>query len=464
MMSSGLVDPGSRGRNAFRRSFLFYLLAASAVSLPSCASVPRLQPEINNLVVTHQWSAALDKIGQEKADYGRGNYLLYYLDRGMVEQMNGRHEQSIRSFEKAKRRFEELYTQSLSKEAASWTVNDYALPYRGSDYEYVLVNIFQALNYVQLGQADEALVEARDLDSKFSVVEERARNARRGHFEDNGFARLFMGLVYEAAGRGQDLNDAWIAYRQALALYDGYYGGRYVPSLLQERLLALAARFSDPDLGELERRFPHMVGQARKGLEGKAVVYLVHCVGYSPVKVEEVLPVPLNDGFVTKVAVPRFARRPYAVRGSRLVAGPAAGSGARVVDSELGADIEDIAQRDLESRRALTLSKAVLRPGLKYLVERKQKENVRKKYGDGAAEALTVVSDIYNLFTEKADLRSWQSLPAQIRIARMVLEPGPYRLKVHELGEGGELVSTEDLGDLEMAAGETRFFLRRAYR
>lgn len=458
---------GDTRRNALRRSFLFLLLASSVLLLSSCASAPRLQPEISGLVAAHQWDSAVSKIEQPRADYGHGNYLLYYLDRGMLEQMTGHYDQSIQSFEKAKRRFEALYTRSVSAEAASWAVNDYELPYRGSDYEYVLVNVFQALNYIQSGRTDEALVEARDLDSKFRVVEERASQSGRRHFEDNGFARFFMGLIYESSGRGEDANDALISYRQALALYDGYYGGAYVPELLQERLLALGARFADSDLATWARRFPS-ARKAAAGLAGKSVVYLVHLVGYSPVKEEEMLPVPLGQGMITKIAVPRFVQRPGVVSASRLVATPLSGSGGwltgGMTGSELGEDITDLAGRDLESRRALILSKAILRPGLKAWLETRQRDNVKKRFGEGAAGLFTLLGDLYNLFSEKADLRSWQSLPGQIRIARLVLAPGQYQLKVHELGDGDVLVGTEELGAVGLSAGETRFVVRRASR
>jgi hypothetical protein len=447
------------GRNALGRSFLFWTFLVATL-LAGCAPPPHLQPEINSLLVAKRWSMAADKIEAKEADYGQGNYLLYYLDRGLLEQMTGRFASSIKSFEKAKARFNKLYTQSISDEVGSWLTNDYTLPYRGSDYEYVLVNVFQALNFIQLEDINEALVEARDLDAKFRVVEEVAANSKREHFEDNGFARMFMGIIYEAAGAPQDLNDAWIAYRQALALYDGYYGGSYVPTVLQERLLALAARFGDPDLDRFRRRFPEASRSADAREEGQAVVFLVHSIGFAPLKVPEIIPIPIEREFITQIAFPMFAKRYYDIRSSRLVA---EGQGvALALATELGADIEDIAIRDLKSRRALILSKAVMRPALKYFIERKQKENIEKEYGRGAAEAFGVFSNLYNLYSEQADLRSWQALPAQIRIARIVLKPGQYRFKLDNMTEDGAVAGSEDLGMVDLRPDETRFIIRRS--
>jgi len=210
-----------------KRSLLFWFLP---LTLGSCMSLggPALQPEINSLIVADRMDKAADKISAPEAHYGKGNYLLYYLDRGLVEFYAGRHEASIISLEKAKERFEELYTLSLTEEAMSWALNDYALSYRGADYEYVLINIFQALNFLQQGDVYEAQVEARDLDSKYQVVHDLAIKMQRRRFEDNGFARLFMGLLFEATG---DRDDALLWYKQALKAYEEYYASRYVPEI-----------------------------------------------------------------------------------------------------------------------------------------------------------------------------------------------------------------------------------------
>ena len=64
------------------------------------------------------------------------------------------------------------------------------------------------------------------------------------------------------------------------------------------------------------------------------------------------------------------------------------------------------------------------------------------------------VGSIYNLVSERADLRSWQTLPAHIHIARLFVEPGEYAL----------VVGREDLGMVRLAAGEKKFFVVRTAR
>jgi hypothetical protein len=431
-------------------------------SLASCASVggPLFQSEINGLVTAGRVQDAAEKITGGKGDYGTGNYVLYYLDRALVLQLSGDLAGSIASLEKAKARHEELYTRSVTNEALTWVVNDNRAPYRAPTYERVLMNVFQMFNYLQMNELDEALIEARDLDAKFPVVPELyARDKRR--FEDNGFARVLCGVLYEATGTGDDMSDAFIAYRQALAVYDAYYDGQYVPRVLQERLVRLARKFNDPDLGTYRARFPGAFSGTDR--VDAATVYLLGSVGFSPVKAPWSIPVPLEDGVVARISFPQFMRRAYAARLQRLVL--QGSSGIQVyADAEIGVDIEELAEKDLESRKALTLAKAIARPAFKYLVERNQKEAIEKKHGALAGEVFGLFSSLYNIYSEQADLRSWQALPAQVHVARVQVPAGTYHVSVEDLDAAGSLLSGEDKGDVTLKAGQTYFFIRRTLR
>ncbi len=435
---------------------------ASCFILSSCASLggPSLQPEINGLVTSGQVKLAVDKITAQNADYGTGNEVLYYLDRALILQLNRDFSSSADSLEKAKARYDELYTHSLTNEAATWVVNDNLAPYRAPAYERVLMNVFQAFNYLQMDNLSEALVEARDIDSKFPVVSELYAQDKHV-FEDNGFARLWCGILYEAAGSREDLNDAFIAYKQALIVYDAYYGGTYVPEVLQYNLIRLAKKFNDPALSGYQSRFPGI----RLEPEGHAVatVYLLESVGFSPVKISQMIPVPLEDGLITKMAFPQFIHRPYVAHSSRLIlagkSGPAVTAGAG-----LAADIEGLADKDLSTKKALILAKSLARPALKYLVERNQKEAIEKKHGYLAGQLFGLFSDVYNFYTEQADVRSWQALPAQVHVACVRVPAGTYDVRVEGLDAAGSVVSTDEKGEALLKAGQTYFFIGRFAR
>ena len=79
--------------------------------------------------------------------YGERNRLLYLLDYGLVLHISGKHQESIRVFEEAKKIYDQMYTISLSNEATTWLINDNTAPYRGEDFERAMINLFQAMNF-----------------------------------------------------------------------------------------------------------------------------------------------------------------------------------------------------------------------------------------------------------------------------------------------------------------------------
>jgi hypothetical protein len=195
----------------------------------------------------------------------------------------------------------------------------------------------------------------------------------------------------------------------------------------------------------------------------QAQLIVIHFVGYSPLKEPEIIPVPLDRDLVTKITFPKFTRRFYAVRSARVTAQNDQGWRA-TAETELGSDIEDLAIKDLNSRKAIVLAKAIIRPTLKYLLESKQMEDIQKRNGRLAAEGFGLLSNLFNLYSEQPDLRSWQALPAQIRVARLFLPPGHYKLASEALGEDNVVVGVDSIGEVELRAGESRFIIIRSPR
>lgn len=426
--------------------------------------MPPAQPRVNSLVYAQKLESASATLGDNPAVYGKNNALLYWLDRGMVDHCLGRYSDSIRSFANAQRMFEVLYTKSISKLASAWALNDYAAPYRGDDYEYTLVNIFQAMNYVMLGNTNEALVEARDMNSKLNILNTlyKGKNA----YKEDAFGRFLMGILYEVNGTKQDLNDAFISYAKAYDIYKAEGGSGFeveVPGLLKENLLTLADFMGTTEFSKYRREFPDVQFSTLKEKARKVEVYLVQYTGFSPVKISGVVPVPFDPRHVTQIVFPKFLSR-YSEIGSSKFLAQRNEQLAFVQPTFIGQDIEAIARKVLDSRKAQIFAKAVVRPAVKYAAQRAVSETIEDKWGDTAAYGFNFLSSLYNLSTERADLRSWQTLPAAIRLARLVIEPGDYEFFVETFAEDGQVLTKVSLGKSSLNAGEKKFFMFRNYR
>lgn len=369
--------------------------------------------------------------------YGPKNQLLYWLDRGMVLHLAGQYRESIDAFEQAKKLYDELYTQSLHEIANSFLINDYRESYRGTDEEYVLVNVFQALNFVALGDIHESLVEARDVDVKLKLINDHYPH-KENVYRDDAFARLLMGILYQADATSQSIQDSRISLEHAYRVYTKDYAPNY--GLGPPKILDYVRQPTDPS---------------------KAQVYLIQYTGFAPVKEEGGVVLPAGGLLLTRVVFPRYVDRISILRSSTFIAhGPYTDI---VFPTEVGEDIGAIAKQILHNKELLIGAKAIVRPGMKVAGEKIAEEQIRKNYGDLAGLGIDLIGTIYNLSTEKADLRSWATLPKEIRIARLVLEPGQYQFFVQNFDGNQNQLEKKDLGTVEVKAGDTKFFIVRSY-
>jgi hypothetical protein len=139
-------------------------MAASIALIAGCASTGEVQEELAQQMMLGDYPSALLVVESQKTGAFDGkNQLLYFLERGMLLHYDGQFAESNAAFEQAKRIGDALYTESLSDQGFSLMSNDYALDYAGENFERTMIHLFSALNYIQLGEKDSALVEIRQV-------------------------------------------------------------------------------------------------------------------------------------------------------------------------------------------------------------------------------------------------------------------------------------------------------------
>lgn len=442
------------------------LLILLVFFLSACAVSSRFQSKLNHFITQDDYAQAQSLLGDNPHLYGKRNTLLYFLDKGFIFHLSKDYKKSIEIFEKSKLRFDELYTKSITGILSTWVVNDYMAAYRGEDFERVMINVFQSLNYLMLGNLQDALVEARDVDSRLNLINSRYKTNEKNAYKQDAFARFFMGILYEADKTREGYNNAFISYAKAVETYESDYARNYklnTPEILKENILA-AAKFMG--LGEFEK-YRAKYGKIKfLSLEEKAKkteLYLIQYNGLSPEKVENMLPVPLPDGYIVKYAFPSYSPQYYATRAA-IFSAKNKRSEQFEAQTQLGEDISAIAIKNLDDRKVRFIAKEIARSTGKYLIERKQGETIKKRYGDTARSVFQILSSLFNIFSSNADLRSWQTLPAEIRIARLLLEPGEYDLSAADLDAQNQCLGKIDLGKINVSAGEKRFFIIRSTR
>jgi len=398
-------------------------------------------------------------IEQNREGYGKKNIVLYNLDRGMTLHLAGRYTESNDFLDKAERRIDLLYTQSVTGETGAMLTNDNTLPYEGEDFEKVMINVIAGLNYVYLGDLDEALVEMRKVDHKLKILNDQY--GERNIYKEDAFARYLSGIIYEAKG---ELNDAFIAYRKALETYDDYredYGTVLLPTLPGDLLRVTEAIGLTEEFRFYRDRFQNITWVSQQERDRQAELVFISYDGLSPIKKDFFIDAPVPDGeggiYLVRVAFPRYTRRLTDLAYADIqLTGPKG----EVVSQRtfLVEDIEAIGKKNLDDRIARITVKAVARATAKYLVAHKIREKTK---GDPLALFLTDLgTNIYSIVSEQSDKRSWRTLPGKIRMARLYVLPGSYTVSVRYSAQDGGLITSKKY-QVELRAGEKRFLSHR---
>lgn len=434
------------GKTERTRSRVIGVLFTLALLMESCAMSSEFYRDVDRDLGAGQYNAAAKVVESNREKYGDNSSVLYNLESGLLLHYAGEYRLSTGHLLESEKKMEELYTQSISSGVGSVVLNDNLLPYEGEDFEKVFVNLFLALNYASAGNLEDAIVEARKVDLKLNEYSRQYDG--KNSYKQDAFVRYIMGVLYEANG---ETNDAFISYKLAYDAYKAYdtLYATHCPSYLKSDLVRTAGQLGFQDeLQEYEQMFGMKYSESRSD-QGTLLV-LVYS-GKGPIKEEVKLKVSImdNDGVVHTfvAAIPKFQSRQSGVRSYTIsVSGSGISEDRR---PEMGENVEAIAAKNLDERIGLIYLKTAGRALLKFLAAEKAKQEMKKKSDSHVANFLaSVVVDAAYDASEKADVRTWRSLPHDIQLVRLQLPPGNYTL-----GVAGEFSESVDTRNVAVASG-----------
>jgi uncharacterized protein len=380
----------------------------------------------------------------EASNPGPFKDLLYHLELGMLLRLDGRYEESQKSWKTAAERVQpaeqsiEDDVVNLLQGASSYVVNDRLRAYPGYDYEKVMLLTHIALNYLAMGDFDQARVaikQTHELEAliaearskEIAEVEEKAkkRGARTSFKELNGYPVETID--------NPEVNALRNSYQSALS---HYLAGFVYEALGEPSLAAPGYRLANelqpnqPLLEEALRNLDQRVGAADDGLTD--VLFVIGSGAAPALQSRQFrLPVPTGKSLVMVVAsFPVMAASTLSRPWSQLVfdGGPALA-------------VAPITSIDLMARRRLsddmpgimlrTTVRASTRALLQAGLQQSHGSGDRQGSAVGVAAALAIAAG--SLVTEKADERTWRTLPSEISIARARVPAGMHTVTLQTL-------------------------------
>jgi len=456
----------------------------SILFISSCATRTAYYNEMNTLVSGEKYTDAAALVEKSKDDvYGDKNALMYYLDRGMLLHLAGNYTESNVAFEKAKRLSRQLFTKSVTTEASTLLVSDNMRPYYGEDFERAMVNIFSSLNYVMLGQQDEALVEARQADQLLKTLQ--TNYGFKNVYKEDAFVRYLMGMLYENSG---ETNDAFISYKQALNAYKQYvkdYGVTTPKELINDALRAGDALGMSDDVQDIRNTYKGMESTQAQAGYGELVVLDYN--GFSPEKIDSFFEFSFGWGWAyvgqvdakgdeesqvqqagaiarsiasseqVRMAFPKYIPIKYRVTGIEAFA-----DGLPMVKGETVEDIGQIAEKNLDDRISRVRIRAIVRSVIKFALARKISQQVEQSSGELSGWLAKKLLTAASTATELADKRSWRSLPDKIIVLRLPLQEGKHDVNLKFIDSNGSEVTSRILQSLDIKSGKKTFVIVRS--
>ena len=338
----------------------------------------------------------------------------------MLRRINDDFIGSNQSLEVAKQAIEKLYGTSVTENLAAVTINDTSRGYEGDRYEQLLLHAYMAMNYIQLGQLDDARVEMLQANVKMMEWGDKP--------QEDAFLRYLEGMIYENLG---ELDNALISYRKAYVAYKGMADSlnayHFIPVTLQKDLLRLLAQQDSVTEYETYRsEFDRLDFEPIKDSDqfGELIVILNN--GLAPIRTNAVVPIfsrQVQQNLHIAFPVYREPRKrlyPAKVQVDN-----------RHYPLEKVEDVDVLARRALDAAMPKIMARATARAVVKYNTQHTAQEK------DPLAGFLMTVT---NLITENADTRSWTTLPQEIQLQRMVLPVGKHPVEIQLLGADGLVI------------------------
>jgi tetratricopeptide (TPR) repeat protein len=344
--------------------------------------------------------------------------LLYLLDKGMILHGAGKYEESNAVLTKAEELSEAFTAKSVSRETAATLWSEEATEYGGEKYERIMIPVIRMLNYIMEDEWDEALVEVRRLITTSEKIYTDPAEM------DNAFALYLSAVVWETLGQ---INDALISLNQMTKhkLDVPYYG--YDANLFRKML-------------GIDAPLPQKGGVAwttsKNYRKQKGELIVIAETGRTPIFVAATV----TNGLFT-FSVPELEVFPEHFRPAKvLIDGREAGTIHPFYNI-----MKDILQAERDRQKRSFIRKMIKLPvqtGLYAAGGELMEEDDTKSKAAGLGLVLLALS---MSAAEKADTRSWRTLPALFELGRFYLPEGRHRVELEPEGGGDGVEETVDV-------------------
>lgn len=447
-------EAGSGAKKKSRKILALVSALFACVNFFGCATHSEETSKIRGMWAAGGAGAALPEVSEkafEKSD--TADALVWYLEAGAVARASGDLEASIDFFRRAHAKFEEFEEQSdadLVAEAKALLADQSFIPYKGGHCDRIMTCVYQAMNFMEKGDFDSALVEINRLQNYQRNAEaenlgriERERAAIEEAGREDGKGDYGVSKTLASSGVAEKLRSIYgddynpkISLMQAKSLYVNpfayWFGGIFLMNVSQDisekNMASDLLRFAAESVehSDMKNTFFADAKVAEDFANGKIsrpfnYTYLIYETGTAPVIAQRSLNLPL---YIIKGNIPHVSVNfPYLEYQNSFASNLVLSDGALLKSkTELAADMDKIMRGEFNARLPLAITRMIASAAAKAAIQ----YAMVSASGDGnnwGGLLINIGMSIYQSATNKADCRIWTTLPKQIKVARIKTPP-----------------------------------------
>lgn len=356
--------------------------------------------------------------------------LLWTLQLGTLERLRQNYRESNNYFDRSEEMLNFFdYQNTAADSVAAIAVNENIIPYLGEEYDGIMVNTYKALNFMALGENEQARVEFnRALDRQRRAKEEFSREIQKVQNE--------LDKEQEKEGSQVKRNVDNPEINQLIKdKYPGMYEFEAYPDFVNPFTTYIAGVFFNliGDHSKAVTFLKESYGMVRDNeyvaqdlavteqvLDGQAelkdTVWVIFENGLGPAKEEFRIDIPLfiatDQVKYFGIALPMLVFREQAYPGLSIKAG------GKNYDTQIVANMDRVVQTEFNKDFKGILTRAIISATAKAVAQYALDKNDKS-----SPKIVSLLATVYSFATTAADVRIWTTLPKNFRVARLPIPP-----------------------------------------
>ena len=408
------------------------ILLSCFLFFSSCASyqLDKAQGNLRNSFAVRDFDRTVELLEKYKRKdvYRSKEEVLYNLELGMAKHFSSEYDSSSVHFTKAEEEMDRLYTKSISRGLASFLLtNDNSLAYDGEAYEDIYLNAFKSLNFIHQENYDAALVEARRMAFKLSQLEIKYKGIAealskadtleqtewktgKSNIQNSAFSHYLSAILYAKSGKP---DDARIEYEKMLQAFN-----------------------DQPDIYSFEQ--PDRESMQRIKNPGDYNVLITGFAGRAPIKKQNDVRLYLDDkDLYLKFSLPSLHLYQSQVQSVEVIFDDTLAAPLYLME-----EMDVVAKEMYKIKEPIIYARAFARSFVKAIGTNVISKEIEEE-NEGLGKILNIFGKIGQEFSEKADLRSWQTMPGKAYANVVGLPPGDHQAEIRYYDSRGRLLFTQ---------------------